>query len=142
MLLAALIAFQGLCTHTIGAGTEGPADLQAGAPLNGSRPLLVAQGDRLRSPQPDPGKRIALTFDDGPDPQWTPKILEVLRRERVPGTFFVMSSGVSAWAMALGTFQVSPTATALPGSTPVTNRVSKCSLVSSNSERNRAPVGQ
>jgi cellulose synthase/poly-beta-1,6-N-acetylglucosamine synthase-like glycosyltransferase/peptidoglycan/xylan/chitin deacetylase (PgdA/CDA1 family) len=92
VLLGALIAFQGFCTHTIGASTEAPADLHAGAPLNGSRPLLVAQGDHLRSPQPDPGKRIALTFDDGPDPQWTPKILEVLRRNRVPGTFFMIGS--------------------------------------------------
>ncbi len=92
VLLGALIAFQGFCTHTIGAGTEAPADLQAGAPLNGSRPLLVAQGDHLLSPQPNPGKRIALTFDDGPDPQWTPKILEVLRRERVLATFFMVGS--------------------------------------------------
>jgi cellulose synthase/poly-beta-1,6-N-acetylglucosamine synthase-like glycosyltransferase/peptidoglycan/xylan/chitin deacetylase (PgdA/CDA1 family) len=92
VLLCALIAFQGFCTHTIGAGTEATADLQAGAPLNGSRPLLVAQGDHLHSPQPDPGKRIALTFDDGPDPRWTPEILEVLRRERVPGTFFIVGS--------------------------------------------------
>ncbi len=92
VLLGALIAFQGFCTHTIGAGTEGSAETQAGAPLNGSRPLLVAQGDRLRSPQPDPGKRIALSFDDGPNPQWTPKVLEVLRRERVPGTFFMVGS--------------------------------------------------
>lgn len=92
VLLGALITFQGFCTHTIGAGTEGSADLQAGAPLFGSRPLLVAQGDHLWSPQPDPGKRIALTFDDGPDPRWTPKILEVLRRERVPSTFFMIGS--------------------------------------------------
>jgi cellulose synthase/poly-beta-1,6-N-acetylglucosamine synthase-like glycosyltransferase/peptidoglycan/xylan/chitin deacetylase (PgdA/CDA1 family) len=91
-LLCALIAFQGFCTHTIGAGTEASADLRAGAPLTGSRPLLVAQGDHLRSPQADPGKRIALTFDDGPDQQWTPKILDVLRREHVPGTFFMIGS--------------------------------------------------
>jgi cellulose synthase/poly-beta-1,6-N-acetylglucosamine synthase-like glycosyltransferase/peptidoglycan/xylan/chitin deacetylase (PgdA/CDA1 family) len=92
LLLAALIAFQGFCTHAIGAGTEAPGDPRTGAPLTGSRPLLVARGDRLQSPQADPGKRIALTFDDGPDPRWTPKILELLRRERVPGTFFMIGS--------------------------------------------------
>jgi peptidoglycan/xylan/chitin deacetylase (PgdA/CDA1 family) len=92
LLLGALIAFQGFCTHTIGAGTEAPPDLHAGAPLNGSQPLLVAQGEHLQSPQRDPGKRIALTFDDGPDPRWTPKILEVIRRERVPATFFLVGS--------------------------------------------------
>jgi peptidoglycan-N-acetylglucosamine deacetylase len=33
---------------------------------------------------------LAITFDDGPDPQWTPKILDVLKREQVPGTFFLI----------------------------------------------------
>ena len=38
----------------------------------------------------DAGKRLALTFDDGPDPQWTPQILQLLRAEHVPGTFFIV----------------------------------------------------
>ena len=33
---------------------------------------------------------IALTFDDGPDPDWTPQILDVLAAEHVPATFFVV----------------------------------------------------
>jgi len=33
---------------------------------------------------------VALTFDDGPDSSWTPKILDVLKREHVPATFFVI----------------------------------------------------
>jgi peptidoglycan-N-acetylglucosamine deacetylase len=33
---------------------------------------------------------LAMTFDDGPDPVWTPKILDVLKREQVPGTFFLI----------------------------------------------------
>jgi spore germination protein YaaH len=36
-----------------------------------------------------PGK-VALTFDDGPDPTWTPKILDILEAKHVPGTFFVI----------------------------------------------------
>jgi cellulose synthase/poly-beta-1,6-N-acetylglucosamine synthase-like glycosyltransferase/peptidoglycan/xylan/chitin deacetylase (PgdA/CDA1 family)/spore germination protein YaaH len=35
---------------------------------------------------------VALTFDDGPDPDWTPKILDVLKQENVPATFFVIGS--------------------------------------------------
>ena len=35
-------------------------------------------------------KRIALTFDDGPDRTWTPRILDVLRRNGVKATFFVI----------------------------------------------------
>ena len=38
----------------------------------------------------DKPKQIALTFDDGPDPKYTPQILSVLEREHVPGTFFVI----------------------------------------------------
>jgi peptidoglycan/xylan/chitin deacetylase (PgdA/CDA1 family) len=35
-------------------------------------------------------KVVALTFDDGPDPEWTPKILDTLRRYRVKATFFMI----------------------------------------------------
>ncbi|GHC89860.1 glycosyl transferase family 2 [Novosphingobium pokkalii] len=37
-------------------------------------------------------REVALTFDDGPDPRWTPQILAVLRRHGVPATFFVTGS--------------------------------------------------
>ena len=33
---------------------------------------------------------VALTFDDGPDAEWTPKILDVLKQENAPATFFVV----------------------------------------------------
>lgn len=35
--------------------------------------------------------RIFLTFDDGPDPVWTPKVLEALRSVDAKATFFVMT---------------------------------------------------
>jgi len=35
-------------------------------------------------------KLLALTFDDGPDPKWTPQILSVLEAAHVPATFFVI----------------------------------------------------
>lgn len=35
--------------------------------------------------------RIYLTFDDGPDPTWTPRVLEALRLSRAKATFFVIS---------------------------------------------------
>ncbi len=34
--------------------------------------------------------QVALTFDDGPDPEWTPDILDVLERTHTPATFFVI----------------------------------------------------
>ena len=39
-----------------------------------------------------PEMTLVLTFDDGPDPTWTPKILDVLKKEGVPGTFFMIGS--------------------------------------------------
>lgn len=33
---------------------------------------------------------VALTFDDGPDPEFTPRVLEILAREKVTATFFVV----------------------------------------------------
>jgi len=40
-----------------------------------------------------PGK-VVLTFDDGPDPNYTPRILDILKKEKVPGSFFVVGSMV------------------------------------------------
>lgn len=37
----------------------------------------------------------ALTFDDGPHPEYTPKILDVLAREKVHGTFFVVGEAAA-----------------------------------------------
>ncbi|MFD1175720.1 polysaccharide deacetylase family protein [Paenibacillus puldeungensis] len=37
-------------------------------------------------------KQVALTFDDVPDPRFTPQILEALRKEGVKATFFIVGS--------------------------------------------------
>ena len=47
-----------------------------------------------RTGNQDP-KAVALTFDDGPDPQWTPQILEILKQKKVPATFFVIGQNVN-----------------------------------------------
>jgi peptidoglycan/xylan/chitin deacetylase (PgdA/CDA1 family) len=36
------------------------------------------------------GRRLALTFDDGPDPAWTPRILDTLAAAGVRATFFLV----------------------------------------------------
>jgi len=41
-------------------------------------------------------RRIALTFDDGPHPTWTPALLEVLAAEDIRATFFVKGVAVMA----------------------------------------------
>jgi len=73
-------------------------------PANGERTIKLDQNSALISDEtfeslPEPyrvarygssPRQVAITFDDGPDPQWTPKILDVLRREHAPATFFLI----------------------------------------------------
>ncbi|MDD5350745.1 MAG: glycosyltransferase, partial [Chthoniobacteraceae bacterium] len=40
---------------------------------------------------------VALTFDDGPDPKWTPKILDILKERGVKATFFILGSQAEAY---------------------------------------------
>jgi peptidoglycan/xylan/chitin deacetylase (PgdA/CDA1 family) len=51
-------------------------------------PIVVA----VSTPRPV----VALTFDDGPDPRWTPPVLEALRRHGARATFFVTGEAVRA----------------------------------------------
>jgi cellulose synthase/poly-beta-1,6-N-acetylglucosamine synthase-like glycosyltransferase/peptidoglycan/xylan/chitin deacetylase (PgdA/CDA1 family) len=90
--LLALLAVQGITTRTTGrSATPVPG---SGGPLAGDGPILAWGPGGLQSRDAAPGKRIALTFDDGPDPHWTPRIAHELRRLRVPATFFVVGSEV------------------------------------------------
>ena len=44
-----------------------------------------------------PGRmKVALTFDDGPDPKATPAVLDLLKREEIPATFFCVGENVAA----------------------------------------------
>ncbi|MEO6054558.1 MAG: glycosyltransferase [Chthoniobacterales bacterium] len=41
--------------------------------------------------------KVAITFDDGPDPTWTPKILEILKEKNVPAAFFLVGRQVEKY---------------------------------------------
>jgi cellulose synthase/poly-beta-1,6-N-acetylglucosamine synthase-like glycosyltransferase/peptidoglycan/xylan/chitin deacetylase (PgdA/CDA1 family) len=58
--------------------------------------VLSAAGPHPRS-YTMPPRTVALTFDDGPDPDWTPKVLAILRRYRVPATFFLVGAHAASW---------------------------------------------
>ena len=46
---------------------------------------------------PTTEKHVALTFDDGPNPVATPRILDVLKTEGVEATFFLLGRHVERW---------------------------------------------
>jgi peptidoglycan/xylan/chitin deacetylase (PgdA/CDA1 family) len=52
----------------------------------------LAPGDRSGRP-----RLIALTFDDGPYPIFTPMLLDMLRDLKVPGTFFLIGKDAQEW---------------------------------------------
>ena len=65
----------------------------AGVPASVSSggPVIDARGGNVRTVAPQ-DRTLALTFDDGPDPVWTPQILDVLKKHKVQATFFMVGS--------------------------------------------------
>jgi cellulose synthase/poly-beta-1,6-N-acetylglucosamine synthase-like glycosyltransferase/peptidoglycan/xylan/chitin deacetylase (PgdA/CDA1 family) len=83
----------GFARGTVG-GSSTAGQLGPPAPeLKGAGSLLDLSGSTPQSVRL-PDKTVALTFDDGPDPTWTPQVLEVLRHHGVSATFFVVGSRV------------------------------------------------
>lgn len=62
--------------------------------INKRRSRIVHRGVHMTGSEngtlPD-APRISLTFDDGPDPIWTPRVLEALRLAQAQATFFVVA---------------------------------------------------
>ena len=58
---------------------------------------VVAGRRMVTSEANEETKQIALTFDDGPDPRYTPRILDILRHYHVKATFFVEGRFVRAY---------------------------------------------
>ncbi|WP_234759207.1 bifunctional polysaccharide deacetylase/glycosyltransferase family 2 protein [Arthrobacter alkaliphilus] len=91
------LTVQGYLHHLAGIGNDsvpagGSASAVPDAVTHGG-PLVDSRGGTVRTVGP-PDRTLALTFDDGPDPEWTPKILDVLETHHVHATFFVVGSAV------------------------------------------------
>src|SRR5262249_28892439 len=41
--------------------------------------------------------QVAITFDDGPDPRWTPKILDILKRANAKAAFFLVGANAERY---------------------------------------------
>jgi len=59
-----------------------------------SPPLPDSAGGPFGSWRNTGTPEVALTFDDGPDPQWTPQVLALLRQYRIKATFCLIGMNV------------------------------------------------
>ncbi|MBB4950473.1 cellulose synthase/poly-beta-1,6-N-acetylglucosamine synthase-like glycosyltransferase/peptidoglycan/xylan/chitin deacetylase (PgdA/CDA1 family) [Kitasatospora gansuensis] len=98
LTLSAALLLQGYTQHMFD-GTADGAPRVAGpaeavpAQIASGGPVIEGAAGRTAAPK---ARTIALTFDDGPDPVWTPQILDVLRRNEVRATFFAVGTQVAA----------------------------------------------
>lgn len=64
-----------------------------GAPNPERRPVPLVVDEVAGSPSP--ARTVALTFDDGPDPRWTPQVLDLLARHGAVATFCVLGENAA-----------------------------------------------
>ncbi|MER6406475.1 glycosyltransferase [Streptomyces viridosporus] len=67
-----------------------PRDILEGGPVIDAR---AGRAEGLSVPD----RRLVLTFDDGPDPVWTPKVLDVLKEHDAHAVFFVTGTMASRY---------------------------------------------
>jgi len=80
-------ALMSLAPASAASGGSGPAATVSQVPGSGYGPS---------------DKVVALTFDDGPDPTYTPQILAALARANAPATFFEIGREVAAYPAVTG----------------------------------------
>lgn len=88
---------------SVSASAFAPAQPQTTMPLAGAQPSTNAQtlgelpsGESVSS-WPTGRKMIALTFDDGPNPKITPRMVQLLEEKGAKGTFFVTGPAITAY---------------------------------------------
>ncbi len=97
--LVAALLLHGYTQHLFGTAPDAePPDRTSYAKVPGEvssgGPVIDAGGAEIQTAAPKP-KTIALTFDDGPDPVWTPPILDLLKQHGAKATFFVVGVQVA-----------------------------------------------
>ncbi|CAL9547590.1 glycosyltransferase [Streptomyces sp. Tu 3180] len=97
--LAAMLMLRGyvhseiLADHRV--GKPAPTDRVPKEILEGG-PVIDARAGRTES-LGVPDHRLVLTFDDGPDPTWTPRVLDVLKKHDAHAVFFVTGTMASRY---------------------------------------------
>lgn len=95
LMLRGYVHSEILADHRIqapAATTQVPEDVLDGGPVIDAR-TAGEDAEALRIPD----RKIVLTFDDGPDPVWTPRVLDELAKYHAHGVFFVTGTMASRY---------------------------------------------
>ncbi|MDI3422562.1 bifunctional polysaccharide deacetylase/glycosyltransferase family 2 protein [Streptomyces luteolus] len=83
------LLFEGWTTHEVDAArSKEPCTRPVPAAADDGQPVLRLDGDRIETAGMPP-RTAALTFNGGPDPHWTPRLLDLLREHDAHATFFL-----------------------------------------------------
>ncbi|WP_327352904.1 bifunctional polysaccharide deacetylase/glycosyltransferase family 2 protein [Streptomyces sp. NBC_01304] len=83
------LLFEGWTTHEVDAArSKRPCTRPIPRAADNGDPVLRITGDRIETAGMPP-RTAALTFNGGPDPTWTPRLLDLLRRHHAQATFFL-----------------------------------------------------
>ncbi|MEV7067532.1 bifunctional polysaccharide deacetylase/glycosyltransferase family 2 protein [Streptomyces collinus] len=91
LMLRGYVHSEILADHRVGppaANDRVPKDILKGGPVIDTRNGKPAALDL-------PDGELVLTFDDGPDPMWTPKVLDVLKKHDARAVFFITGTMAS-----------------------------------------------
>ncbi|MGW0930132.1 glycosyltransferase [Streptomyces sp. NPDC002644] len=91
LMLRGYVNSEILADHRV--GPPAPTDEVPEEILSGG-PVVDTRGGRVET-HTVPDRRLVLTFDDGPDPEWTPKVLDVLKKHDAHAVFFVTGTMAS-----------------------------------------------
>ncbi|MFG2888104.1 bifunctional polysaccharide deacetylase/glycosyltransferase family 2 protein [Streptomyces sp. NPDC048248] len=88
-IVAASLLFEGWTTHEVdGARTKRACTSPIPQSADKGDPVLRVTS-RGAETAAMPLRTVALTFDGGPDPKWTPRLLDLLRAQHAHATFFL-----------------------------------------------------
>nr|WP_318841297.1 bifunctional polysaccharide deacetylase/glycosyltransferase family 2 protein [Streptomyces sp. SS1-1] len=93
LMLRGYVHSEILADHRIApaaANDKVPRDVLTGGPVIDTR---NGKATTLRVPD----NKVVLTFDDGPDPEWTPKVLDALKRNNAHAVFFITGTMASRY---------------------------------------------